>query len=500
MATVLIRGMRGECDCATQREDGEELLQIKNTTLMLLILTLSVTIADYVEAMILPAIPLIQKQFNTTATLTSWTTTILLLVGTASVPLFGRLGDVHGKRKMFLAALGIYTAGVGIAVIAPSIYVLLFARGMQAIGLSLAPLALAVISDVFPKERQAHAQGLIGGSVAISTSAGYVLGSIVIQELGWRYGFFTVLIPSLAMLILSAKFLTDLIVPKRDEHVDYSGGATLGIGTMLVLVYLTEGSTTGWFSIENLLLLLLGLSLLVAFFKIEKRTLSPLIRFSLLKIRNVLVANSIRIFAGIFAFLFYYGFVYFAESPKPFGLGLDVLYTGLILAPATISAFLWAVIAGRVLPKIGPRPMIFLGSLLLIAGFALCIFSRSSMFSLVIDGVVYFAGLVTVLLPSINMISVSVPNEESGIAMSVNTMLSNLGQSFGPVIATTIMVSYSEPLTRLVNGKLAVIGSVPSPLAFNLIFAAGIVITCVIMLTNLFTQNYKFPAGAAKKT
>ncbi len=474
------------------------MLQLKNTTLTLLILTITVTIADYVEAMILPAIPLIQKEFNTTATLTSWTTTILLLVGTASVPLFGRLGDVHGKRKMFLAALGIYSAGVGIAVIAPTIYILLLVRGMQAVGLSLAPLALSVISDVFPKERQAHAQGLIGGSVAISTSAGYVLGSIVIQELGWRYGFFTVLIPSLAMLILSAKFLTDVSATKRDEHVDYSGAATLGIGTMLVLVYLTEGSTIGWFSIENVLLLVSGISLLFAFFRIEKKTINPLIRFSLLKIRNVLVANSIRILAGVFAFLFYYAFVYYAESPKPFGLGVDVLYTGLILAPATITAFLWAMLGGRLLPKIGPRPMILLGSLLLIAGFVLCIFNRGSVLNFVIDGIVYFAGNILVVLPSINMISVSIPKEQSGIAMSVNTMLSNLGQSFGPVIATTLMVTYSGPLTSLVNGKTVVIGSTPSALAFNLIFAAGIAITCLILVTNLFTKNYKFPVGDSR--
>lgn len=450
-------------------------------------------IADYVEAMILPAIPVIQKEFNTTATLTSWTTTILLVVGTAAMPLFGRLGDIHGKKKLFLVALVVYTVGVGFAAVAPSIYILLFSRILQAVGLSLAPLALAIVADVIPKERQAYAQGLLGGSVAISTSAGYVLGSLVVQELGWRYGFFTVLIPSLVMVILVAKFLTNSSTVKK-EQVDYSGALTLGLSTILVLLYLSEGSTIGWISAENLALLALGVSILVIFSIIERRNTSPLIDFKLLKTRNVLVSNSIRALGGVLNFLFYYAFVYFAESPQPFGLGLDVLYTGLILAPATIGVLLWAMLAGRILPKIGPKPMIFIGSFVWIAGFLLCIIDRGSITALVFDGIVTFAGLVIVLLPLVNMISVSLLKEQSGIGMSVNSMLATLGQSFGPVIATTIMVSFPEPLTKVVNGVTVTIGSVPSTLAFDLIFITGIVIILLIIAINLFTKNYKFPS------
>jgi len=366
--------------------------QQQSSMLTILILTISVMIADYVEAMILPAIPLIQKEFNTTATLTSWTTTILLIVGTATVPLFGRLGDVHGKKKMFLAALGIYTLGVGVAAVAPSIYILLFSRALQAVGLSLAPLALAVIADVIPKERQAYAQGLIGGSVAISTSAGYVLGSLVTQESGWRFGFITVLIPSLAMLMICAKFLESSNVTKR-EQVDYPGALTLGLSTVFVLIYLSEGSSIGWLSIENLLILASGLLVLAIFVIIERKTASPLMNFKLLKVRNVMVSNLIRAFGGVLNFLFYYALIYFIESPKPYGLGLDVLYTGLILAPATVGVLLWAMLSGRILPKTGPKPMIYLGSLLFIAGFLLCIFNRGSIPALIFDGIVFFAGL-----------------------------------------------------------------------------------------------------------
>lgn len=469
----------------------------RRSTVMLLTITLAVTMGDYVEAMILPAIPVIQKEFNTTPILVSWVTSVLLVVGTASLPLFGRLGDIHGKKRMFLIALGIYTVGVGIAGFAPSIYVLLLARAMQATGLVLAPLAFAMVTDIFPKERQAYAQSVIGGVVAISTTAGYVLGSLVIQNLGWRYGFFTVFVPSVLVFVLAARVLVEGPVAKG-TRVDYAGAFALGGSMLLILVYLTEGPSIGWLSPASISLLSPGLFLAAAFFVLETRSASPLIQLSLLRIRNVLVANLVRIIGGISNFLFYYAFIYYAEYPKPYGLGLDILSTGLVLAPATLSLICWAILAGRLMPKVGPKPVMLAGSLALIAGLSLCIVQRSSGLYLTVDAVVAFSGWAAVILPSVNMVSVSLPKDQVTIGMGINSMLATLGQSFGPIIATTLLVSYTEPLTKIVNGQTLVVGRIASPLAFNLIFAVGIVFTGLIMVAALFSKNYKFPESKTK--
>jgi MFS family permease len=459
---------------------------------MLMTIAASVTVGDYVEAMVLPAIPVIQRDFNTTPTLVSWITAILLVVGTASMPLFTKLGDVYGKKRMFLTALGIYTVGVGIAGFSPSIYILLVARAMQATGLALGPLAFALITDIFPKERQAFAQSVIGGVVAISTSAGYVVGSLVTQSLGWRYGFFTVLVPSILLFVLAARVLEEGPFAKG-ASIDYPGAFTLGGAMMLVLVYLTEGTSIGWLSIESIALLIPGLVLAGIFFVLESSGKSPLIRMSLLRIRNVLVANVVRIVGGISNFLFYYGFVYYAEYPKPYGLGLDILWTGIVLAPATLSALVWATLEGRLLPKMGPKPMMLAGAVVLALGFSLCILQRSTPLNFTIDAVVAFAGWVAVILPTVNMVSVSLPKDQVTIGLGINSMLATLGQSFGPIIATTILVSYTEPLTQFLNGHIVVVGQIASPLAFNLIFAAGIIFTGFIIVAALFTKNYTFP-------
>lgn len=266
---------------------------------------------------------------------------------------------------------------------------------------------------------------------------------------------------------------------------------------LFILVYLTEGSSIGWASVESIGFLLPGLVLLAAFFSLENRTASPLIQMSLLRIRNFLVANLIRIIGGVVGFLFYYGAVYYAEYPKPYGLGLDILSTGLVLAPATLSVIAWALLGGKLIPKVGPKPMMIIGALGLALGLSMCILQRSSPLYLALDGVVVFFGEITTLMPSINMASIALPKDQVSIGMGVNSMLANLGQSFGPIIATTLLVSFTEPIIKVANGQTLVV-QIASPLAFNLIFGAGILFTVLIIIVSFFGKNYTFPQTEGK--
>ena len=148
-------------------------------------------LVNYVETMVLPGVPTIQKDFSTTASIASWITSAYLVVGSAVSPLFGKLGDGYGKKRMFLVSLSFYAAGVGIAGFSPTIYILLFARALQGVGFAIVPLALAIIADAFPREKMAMAQGVISGTFAIGAAAGLVIGSYVVQDLGWQYAFYT---------------------------------------------------------------------------------------------------------------------------------------------------------------------------------------------------------------------------------------------------------------------------------------------------------------------
>ena len=234
----------------------------------LAILTASLLLISYVETMVLPGIPTIVKDLSTTTTIGSWITSIVLLVGAVVSSTFGKLGDLYGKKKMMLVALAFYTVGVSIAGFSTSIYFLLFARAIQGVGLAMLPLALAFLTDIFPKERLATAMGIIVGAGAISTSLGLVLGSYVIQDLGWRYAF------HIAAILSVIVFVAVIAVIKRDVSrtkckIDYVGALLLSLGIALVLIYTTEGSALGWFSLEELAFLIPGLSLIISFFYAE---------------------------------------------------------------------------------------------------------------------------------------------------------------------------------------------------------------------------------------
>jgi MFS family permease len=460
-------------------------------TRVLLCVTAVALLVNYVETMVIPGVPVIQKDFSTTATIASWITSAFLIVGSAVAPLFGRLGDNFGKKRMVLVSLTFYTFGVGIAGFSPSIYFLLFARAVQGVGFAIVPLGLAIITDTFPREKIAGAQGIISGTFAIGAAAGLILGSEVVQDLGWQYAFHSAFVLSIVLFVLVWKVIRR-DSPGAKRKVDYLGAAILMSGVTLLLIYATEGPSLGWLSGEEVAFLVPGIFLSLFFFYFETKVAQPLIRLDLLKIRNVLVANLVGLASGVVMFLLFFAIIYYAELPAPFGLTLGVIATGLTLAPATLAMLVAGPLAGRAVARFGPKPMLFVACLSMGLGLVLFIVNRATSTDLSIDLVFSLVGIVGIIIPIVNMISLSVPRETVGVGLGFNTMLRNLGGAVGPVVATAIMASYTSPLTVVANGHAVVAGQLPNSTAFDIVFGVGLVLTIVIVFLSSMSKNYTF--------
>ena len=470
----------------------------RHATRVLLTLTSVALLVTYVETMVIPGVPTIQKDFATTADITSWITSALLIVGSAVSPLFGKLGDTYGKKRMFLVSMAFYMAGVGLAGFAPTIYLLILARAVQGVGFAIMPLALAIITDVFPKERVATAQGIISGTFAIGAAAGLIVGSYVVQDLGWQWAFHTAFLLSIILFAAVAR-VVKMDRPGQKAKVDYAGATILIGGITLMLVYLTEGPSLGWLSYENLALLAPGAILTVIFFVYEGRGTSPLINLGLLRILNVFISNIVGLVSGVAMFLLFFAVIYYAELPLPYGLGLDIIAAGLVLAPATVVMLVVGPFLGRMTARLGPKPVLAFGALVSALGMVLFIVNRGTNAGLTLDAAVSFIGMVSIIIPIVNMIPISLPKENVAVGLGMNTMLRNVGGAIGPVLATTIMTTYTTPLIVQIMGQSVTVGQVPSSYSFNLIFTIAIVLMVVIGFMSLFVRNYTFRKNPAQQ-
>jgi MFS family permease len=302
-------------------------------------------------------------------------------------------------------------------------------------------------------------------------------------------------------------FVVVMRVIKRDttrekSKVDYTGAAILMGGITLMLVYLTEGPTLGWYSYEEMALLIPGALLTVFFFPYERRRTNPLIHVNILRIPNIFISNMVGLASGIAMFLLFFAVIYYSELPTPFGLGLDIIAAGLVLAPATIVMLVVGPLLGRMTSRVGPKPVLLFGAIVTALGVALFIVHRGTNVDLTLDATVSFIGMVSVIIPIVNMISISLPRESVAVGLGMNTMLRNVGGAIGPVLATTIMTTYTAPLIVPIGGVPVIVGQLPSSYAFNLIFAIAIVLMVATGVMSLFVRNYTFrkapvgPSGA----
>jgi len=282
-------------------------------------------------------------------------------------------------------------------------------------------------------------------------------------------------------------------------------------GVTLVLLYLTEGPYEGWTSAYDLLALVVGVALTVGFFVAESRKSNPLIPLHLLRIRNVLVANLTGILSGMGMFMLFFAVIYYAElkvPPAPTGLGLDVISAGLSLAPATVLMLVGGPGLGRLVQIRGPKPAMVLGGLIAISGFTLFVLHRATTTDVVVDTAISMIGAVGIIIPIVNMISVSLPNETVATGLGLNTMLRNMGGAIGPVLATTLMSTYVS-LTQITTPnyaylcpgqKIPCIVSFPLPAAFDYIFYLAIVCMVAVVVLALAGKNYVFRKTAQGPT
>jgi EmrB/QacA subfamily drug resistance transporter len=390
------------------------------------------------------ALPSIQTDLHLSDAGLQWIINAYTLVFGGFLLLGGRLGDLLGRKRLFLIGLAIFTVASLLDGIAGSEGALIGARALQGLGAALiSPAALSIISTTFEEGAERARALAVWAAIAIGGSAvGLILGGALTQYFSWPWIFFVNVPVGIATFVLSLR----LVPESRDAHAqgsyDLAGAATVTGGLMALVYAIVGAQSAGWTSARTIGFFALAVLLLAAFVAIEARATAPLVRLSIFRVRSLLTANVAMFLAmsGMFA-MFFFNTLYIQQV-----LGYGPLEAGLAFLPFTAGIMISASLASQFAPRLGVRPVAAAGFVLTIAGLVL-------LTQLPVDGSYVVNVLPAILLSSLGMGAVFMPltliattglkDEDQGLASGLFNTSQQIGGALGLAVLSTLAASKS---------------------------------------------------------
>jgi EmrB/QacA subfamily drug resistance transporter len=370
----------------------------------------------------------------------SWVFTAYIVTSTVTVPVWGKLSDLYGRRLLYQAGIFVFLLGTLLSGLSDSMTQLIVFRAIQGLGAgALVPLGMTIIGDIFTLQERSRMQAFFGGVWGLSSVIGPVLGGFLTDQLSWRWVFFINLPIGIAAAAIIGFALKE---PKLTEKpsIDYAGAGLLMIAISLMMLVMVESTSLKiLISPFNLMLLAASIILLAVFFWVEKRAKDPIIPFDLFRNKTV----SVSVGAGFLAGVAMFGVISFVPLFAQGALGLTATQAGSLLMPLMLSWVSMSVVGGRLLLKTGYRNITIAGFIFLTIGFILlAMFQRdTARIWLYLDLVLIGAGLGLTMLTLLIAVQQAVERNQLGIATSLNQFSRSIGGAFGVAIMGTFLTA-----------------------------------------------------------
>jgi EmrB/QacA subfamily drug resistance transporter len=375
----------------------------------------------------------------------TWVVTAYVLGTTVSTPIWGKLGDLYGRKAVFLTSIVIFLVGSALCGMSGSellggpsegMIQLIAFRAIQGLGAGgLMVGVMAIIGDLVPPRERGRYQGMIAGIMAIAMVAGPLVGGFITDHLSWRWAFYVNLpLGGLALLVLA----TTMHLPKyRTEHrIDWLGAGLLSVGITAIVLLTTwgggekNGNGYAWTSPQILGLAALALLSLVAFAFVERRAVEPILPLGLFANRNFALISTIGFLLGFGMF----GAMNFLPLFQQTVQGASATNSGLLLLPLMFGMLVVSIVVGRVITKTG-RYRIFpiVGGVAMVAGMALLTLLdvHTSKAELSLYMVVLGVGMGFLMQTTMLIAQNSVEQRDLGAASGAATFFRSIGGSFG---------------------------------------------------------------------
>ncbi len=410
--------------------------------LAVLVMAQFVTILD--AAIVNVALPSIQADLGFSQEDLQWVVTAYTIFFGAVLLLGGRLADLLGRRRLFIAGMLLFTAASLFNGLAWNDMSLIAGRAVQGLGAALlVPAALSVLVTIFPEGRERNrALGIWAAATAGGGSFGLLLGGVLTDALSWEWIFFINIPIGAVVIALTPIFLPESRAELAERRFDLMGALSITGGLMLLVYALTRASEQGWTATEPIVLFAGSLALIAAFLIIEARSAAPLLPLRMLRLRTLAGSNLSGMFSGLSFVVFFLGSLY-----AQLVLGYSPIETGAAFLAASLSIVLGSGIAQWLVSRVGVRPVVPTGFVLGAVGLVLLAQAP-------VDGhyfadlfpafVVFGLGMALAFVGQQVGAQMGVGPADAGIASGLINTSQQVGGAIAVAVATTLAAQATE--------------------------------------------------------
>lgn len=408
----------------------------------LLILGLAALSFALAQTTLVPALAQLMEEFNTDASGIAWVLTGYLISAAIFTPIFGRLGDMFGKRRLLVIALFIFAAGSAVSALGSSVEAIVAGRILQGVGGGIFPLCFGIIRDEFPAERVSASIGLISATAGIGGGLGLITGGLLVDHASYHWIFWL----GAAMAVIAAVAAL-VYVPespyRTPAKIDIRGAVVLAVGLSVPMYAISKANVWGWTSASTIGLVIAGLAIIGFWVWLQKRTEFPLADVELLSKPAIAMTNVATILIGFGMFASFILIPQLVEGPEAsdYGFGYSATQAGLVMLPAALMMLFAGPVSGILGSRFGNKLPLALGGVISGIGLIGLGLDHGTTLAIVLWNILSSIGVGLAFAAMPNLIMEAVPIEKTGEATGFNALIRSVGSSLGSQVTASILTA-----------------------------------------------------------
>jgi len=407
------------------------------------VLALGIAAYSLLQSLVMPVLGTVGAQLHASQSSVTWVMTAYLLSASIFTPIMGRIGDMVGKEKVFVATLIALSLGSLLAAVASTLPVMILARVVQGIGGGVLPLSFGIIRDEFPKEKVTGAVGIVASLTAVGGGLGIVLAGPIVSALDWHWLFWIPMVLTAIGALAAFLFVPESPV-RTAGRISWLPAVLLSAWLVAFLVALSEGSDWGWASARVIGLLVAAVVLAVLWVVSELKAATPLIDMAMMRRKAVWTNNLVALLVGVGMYATFAFLPEMVQTPSQAGYGFSASITqsGLMMLPMTVTMFAVSMFAGALAFRFGGKALVVAGSLISAVAMALVTFTHGQQWEIYLAAGILGIGIGAAFSAMSGLIVAAVPAEQTGVASGMNANIRTIGGSIGSAVMASIVTAH----------------------------------------------------------